>query len=374
MRLRLRDERLEVLARAAGCSAADLAAELQIDLLHLQALRPDRDILPGGGLEVVCDLFGLTEDEYSFFSPYVPVDKASRSAFVRAKAEGLARARAAIAKRENDRERDFKTSFLRTMTESRASWKRLPKGPRTSTLSPLERNRRAQQRRLLTKVDKELGRARLPESTAHRYRRHFECLADALSLAGLDLLMYNLRRIRFFPSLCTMNEYLLKRRFQKVDEKRCLGMWRSQNGTLFLADGEEAREPLGSEREIFAHEIAHAIDAGPFLKSDRISNRTEWQLAWSIEVDCDELPLTEYARTSECEGFAEFGALALTNPVFARRAFPRCWAVWRHHHLDADVAVPADSPSVPVQPMSTAGAIDAIPSIAATAADGATAA
>ncbi len=53
---------------------------------------PDRDYVPGGGLEVVCSLFGLSEDEYSFFSPYVPVDKAPRRAFIRARAEGLARA------------------------------------------------------------------------------------------------------------------------------------------------------------------------------------------------------------------------------------------------------------------------------------------
>ncbi|MGA2254712.1 MAG: hypothetical protein ABSG53_08635 [Thermoguttaceae bacterium] len=152
-------------------------------------------------------------------------------------------------------------------------------------------------------------------------------------------------------------------------------MWRSQSGTLFLADGKKARRPLGSKREIFAHEIAHAIDAGPFLKSDCISSRTEWRLAWSIEIDSDEVLLTEYARTSECEGFAEFGALALTDPVFARRVFPTCWAVWRQHHLDAEVtdaAAPSDQSTVRVkQPLGTSAAT---PSITATAADGTTAA
>ena len=221
----------------------------------------------------MCSLFGLSEDEYSFFSPYVPVDKAPRRAFIRARAEGLARARAAIAKRESDRDWDFQISFLRTMTEIRPSWKRLPKGPRTFTLSPLERNRRAQQRRLLTKVDAELRRASLPEWTARRYRRHFECLADVLSLAGLDRLMYSLKRIRFFPCVRMMNEYLLKRRFKEGGEEKSLGMWHSKTGTLFLANRKNPQGWHDSERVIFAHEIAHVIDQGPFRKSDCISDR-----------------------------------------------------------------------------------------------------
>lgn len=219
-----------------------------------------------------------------------------------------------------------------------------------------------------------MRRASLPEWTARRYRRHFECLADVLSLAGLDRLMYSLKRIRFFPCVRMMNEYLLKRRFKEGGEEKSLGMWHSKTGTLFLANRKNPQGWHDSERVIFAHEIAHVIDQGPFRKSDCISDRADWRLAWSIEIDCDEVPLSRYARKSESEGFAEFGALALTDPVLARRAFPMCWAVWRKHHLDADAAdaaAPSDRPAVAAQPIGTS---DAAPSIAATAADGATAA
>ena len=172
--MRLRDERLEVLARAAGWSAAGLAARLQIDLRTLQALRPDRDMLPSGGMEVVCSLFGLSEDEYSFFSPYLPAKESPRHACVRARDEGLARVRAAIAKREKDRDWDCQTTVMRIRNECSASWKRLRKGP---SKSPLERNRYAHMTRLLAKVDAELRRAMLPEWTARRFRRNFERLA-----------------------------------------------------------------------------------------------------------------------------------------------------------------------------------------------------
>ena len=88
------------------------------------------------------------------------------------------------------------------------------------------------------------------------------------------------------------------------------------------------------------HEIVHALDRDPIRKAggigNLISDSTAWRAAWVAEIDCDDIPLTDYARESRREGFAEFGVLALTNPVLARRAFPKCWAVWREHCLDSD--------------------------------------
>ena len=61
-----------------------------------------------------------------------------------------------------------------------------------------------------------------------------------------------------------------------------------------------------------------------------------WRLAFRHEIlsfDEDENRLTEYAKTKPCEGLAEFGALAMTDPVLAKGGFPECWAVWRNFVL-----------------------------------------
>jgi hypothetical protein len=359
MRLRLRDKRLEVLARAAGWSAANLAARLRIDLRTLQTLMPDRDYVPGGGLEVVCSLFGLSEDEYCHFSPLVPDAKAPRRTFVRSRAEGLACARAAIAKREQHR------NATQCIAEHVAD--NLEDGITRCDL----------QKRLLATVSKALRRARIPGRHARRCRRHFRYVGDMLSLTGLDRLVRNLKSVRFFKSVDALNSCLSQQSLDVDWDNPSLGAWFSLLRSLYLTSCDEPA-PVGcklAERAIYAHEIVHALDQDPQNVSDRISDTTAWCFAWATEIDCDDAPLAKYAQKSTYEGFAEFGALALTNPVFARRAFPMCWAVWRQRHLDADLAdavAPADRPTVAAkQPLSTS---DAIPAVAATAAEGATAA
>jgi hypothetical protein len=365
--MRLQDKRLEVLARAAGWSAADLAARLQIDLRTLQTLMPDRDYVPGGGLEVVCNLFGLSEDEYSFFSPYVPAEKSPRKAFVTARAEGLARARAVIAERENDRKYDVALWFARNVV-CKAN-----KDDRSNVVFKARKHRLGHDRgvqtlKVLAKVDEGLYRGKRDQLRRCRWRRQFEALLADMSLAAIDRLVRNLKRVRFFESADDTNAYL-RRRLRFTDNQKCDGMWHSESGTLCLSDN--GIRDVAAERALCAHELAHVLDQDPTLRRIRITGRTQWYVAWASEIDCDDVPLTEYARENPCEGFAEFGSLALTDPVLARRAFPLCWALWRAHHLDCDDPNPSDRPTVAPQPLSTA---DTTPAIAATAADGATAA
>ena len=367
MRLRLCDERLEVLARAAGWSAADLAARLQIDVPSLRVLRPDRDTLPGAGLEVVCSLFGLSEDEYSFFSPYVPAEKSPRKAFVTARAEGLARARAVIAERENYRKYDVALWVARNVV-CKAN-----KDDRSNVVCKARKHRLGHDRgvqalKVLAKVDEGLYRGKCDQLRRCRWRRQFEALLADMSLAAIDRLVRNLKRVRFFESADDMNAYI-RRRLKYTDSQKPDGTWHSENGTLCLSDN--GIRDVAAERALCAHELAHVLDQDPTLKRIHITGRTQWYVAWASEIDCDGVPLTEYARKNPYEGFAEFGCLALTDPVLARRAFPLCWALWRAHHLDCDDPAPSDCPTVPAQPLTTA---DATPSIAAIAADGATAA
>jgi len=67
--MRLRDGRLWVLARAAGWSPINLAANLEIDVRDLKTLQPDWDSSPRGVLKAICDVFNITEDECCSFHP-----------------------------------------------------------------------------------------------------------------------------------------------------------------------------------------------------------------------------------------------------------------------------------------------------------------
>ena len=197
MRLRLRDERLEVLARAAGWSAANLAARLGIDLRKLKVLKPDRDFFSRGGrLEVICDIFGITEDEYCHFSPRFPAENAPRMHLSGRERGGLLAPRAAIAKREKSRKVDRLKSIIARCVPANpegcaANGLSLP--PPAPLLGRLQQGRQELQAKLLAKVDMGLGRgepprdrrcrykrqvyldgANIPELQAQRYRKHFE--------------------------------------------------------------------------------------------------------------------------------------------------------------------------------------------------------
>jgi hypothetical protein len=332
--------------------------------------------MPGDILEVICDIFGLTDDEYCHFSPRLPAENAPRRAFVRSRNEGLARARAAVVEREENRDVDHLKRVVIGCASAHYrnhSAEEQPLPSLNATLrSRLQWAHRTRKMKLLAKVDMELSKANLPEWLARRYRMHFEGLANMLSLIGLVRVVRYLRHIQFFESVDLLNTHLCKESLKKEADEQYLGMWRSRSGTLLLANGEKHEPLIGSEQAIYAHEIVHVLDHNPRAKYCRISGSTVWRLAWEAEIDCHDAPLTQYARKSALEGFAEFGTLALTEPMFARRAFPKCWAVWRQYCLDSDEIAELASPAVAAQPMSTTA--DATPAIAAVAADGATAA
>ena len=359
--MRLRDKRLWVLARAAGWSATNLAARLQIDVRSLRALRPDWDILPGDVLEVICDIFGITEDEYCHFSPFLPAEHAPHCAFVRSRNEGLARARAAVVVREDSRNVDRLARVVigcaSAHRKNHSAEERPLPGPNATLRSQLQWVRRERKMKLLAKVDIELSRANLPEWQARRYRMHFEGLANMLSFIGLVRVVRNLKHVQFFESVNSLNKHLCEQGLKSETDERSLGMWVPRSATLFLADGSKPRCLIGSEQAIYAHEIVHVLDHNPRVKRFLISDSMGWRRAWEAEIDCHGAPLTGYARKSACEGFAEFGALALTEPVLARRAFPKCWAVWRENCLDSDDIAALERPTrVTAQPLSTSDA------------------
>lgn len=106
------------------------------------------------------------------------------------------------------------------------------------------------------------------------------------------------------------------------------------NSGLHLDGDEEKGSYRVSRDELYAHEMAHAID-GPRLE---YSNSPEWTSAWAEEIG-DQRPvegqkakLTNYATTSSREGFAEFGRLiygANRSRAKIETMFPKCVAFWK---------------------------------------------
>jgi hypothetical protein len=87
-------------------------------------------------------------------------------------------------------------------------------------------------------------------------------------------------------------------------------------------------------RGLCAHECFHAVD-GVVKKgtgSNRLSGRSEkgaWRYAWEAEINNeDHMLLSDYAKISAKEGFAEFGRHILEEPRDAKAWFPKCFQVF----------------------------------------------
>ena len=100
-------------------------------------------------------------------------------------------------------------------------------------------------------------------------------------------------------------------------------------GTLHLDGGSDTDpdvKPAGRNgphltTHLYAHELGHVVDG-----HQEYSTTPEWEAAWKSEIDRDDTPLSQYARTDAVEGFAEYYRLALTDAVAARQSYPKCHA------------------------------------------------
>lgn len=105
----------------------------------------------------------------------------------------------------------------------------------------------------------------------------------------------------------------------------------NHSGRLVL-DGDPPPEfgVSGVTRDVYAHELTHAIDYEPNSRT-KISDSDDWKAAWEGELKGD--GLTKQASRSAVEGFAEFGRIAMFAPDKARELFPKSWSVWANNGL-----------------------------------------
>lgn len=114
-------------------------------------------------------------------------------------------------------------------------------------------------------------------------------------------------------------------------------------GGVYIMDNERAKngattgklhldgDSIGGDTAagVYAHEMAHAIDFG----MGGLSKSEEWREAWWDEINLPDNPLSKYATTDACEGFAEYVRLIVSGDRRARTDFPRCWRIVQERGL-----------------------------------------
>jgi len=160
------------------------------------------------------------------------------------------------------------------------------------------------------------------------YSNQFASVIDSMSDAAVKHAYLNLQTMEVNGSLDEVWQSLpLKSRLAIIDEGgrsgSVGGYYNARSGTLVVDGGWEDVEAS----EIYSHEIAHAID-GP----GRIFSKTEeWTDAWAEEIleyethEEFDWRLSEYATTSQTEGFCEYHRLFVKDPEKAKSDFPKCW-------------------------------------------------
>lgn len=177
------------------------------------------------------------------------------------------------------------------------------------------------------------GASHLPEAQRAKYTEAMRKCFDYMPVPIAQAVMRNTGGVTFYADTKEITEAITKYGGKVSEGKRTGGFWSlvlgDRVGTLHLDGGSETGDEFPQEaREVYAHELGHALDA-----HNRYSNMSEWEDAWKAEIDQDGDPVSRYARTNTSEGFAEYHRLMNTAPGVARREFPKCWAFFKAQGL-----------------------------------------
>lgn len=150
---------------------------------------------------------------------------------------------------------------------------------------------------------------------ADSLRRVFTNIGQHMTTAAMKAVRY----VRFHESPQAMTR-LFASGAQLKEGEAVGGVWQQDQkggtGTLNIDGGFKGGPAMP---ELHAHEIGHAIDS-----DGRYSRKVAWRNAWKEEIDRDDNPLSEYARTHPEEGFAEYIRLVASGKT-AFVQFKKCF-------------------------------------------------
>lgn len=136
-----------------------------------------------------------------------------------------------------------------------------------------------------------------------------------IAVAGMD------KPPQFYPTIEAVGEKA--KQFGGIDlqeGERVSGIYSKAERSIHIDYGDDHDDAVWTH----AHELGHVVDFadGPIpLSADKA-----WKSAWRHEIDRIGGPLSEYARTSAQEGFAEYVRALVMWPEEAKSYFPRCYA------------------------------------------------
>lgn len=206
-----------------------------------------------------------------------------------------------------------------------------PTGPaKAPTFRPaLRPEHAAALREVGQRLGQALAKAQLPPHQQEAYRQSANRALARLSETALRRLHKNLGEAQFHASVPDVARAFAQAAGRPVEEyasRKIGGFYDPNTGALNLDGGLEHLNPDMDRDGIYAHEIAHAVDGRNMV----LSRSAAWQEAYRAEIDRPDNPLSQYARTSPQEGFAEFGRLLWSDrQEEAQRLFPRCYAFWK---------------------------------------------
>jgi hypothetical protein len=140
----------------------------------------------------------------------------------------------------------------------------------------------------------------VPPARLAIYHATAQAVIDALPAPAATRLYNRLWGGVFYKSVQTLNAEFQKRG-GVVPGGQCAGFAQMNRGEVHLD------QPTASENErrgVYAHELGHIIDRG-IGGQPPVSSTPEWGAAWKEEI-VDGGTISDYARTSALEGFAEY--------------------------------------------------------------------
>jgi hypothetical protein len=177
-------------------------------------------------------------------------------------------------------------------------------------------------------VKRALTEALLSEKQRHGYQRAMAAVVGRLAPAALGRGHRAVKGYKFYRSFAAMTA-AIRRKYPTITIKpgHTVKGFFDRDGTMHLDGGGVLFGRPARLEEFFAHEITHALDRPNY----EISSTDEWSDAWDAEIVKGNY-LSEEAKRTPQEGFAEFGAMLLGSGVSAKEAkqvLPRCVKVWQ---------------------------------------------
>lgn len=159
------------------------------------------------------------------------------------------------------------------------------------------------------------------DKQAAKYHQAVGLVLTAMPTTALRRINANIKRYEFYDNIDSLSQFYRSLEPEKGKGELVAGLYNGVEKRVALDKG---YDQLGT----YAHELSHAIDMNVQGFSGK-GNTYAWERAWKEEIVNGNL--TNYAKTSKAEGFAEFGRALYASDIpnkNLKQQFPKCYALF----------------------------------------------